>query len=164
MEGERGREGRVGRTRENCEPRARKVASPPLDWAVRISALENAKHCVIGSAFKQKRSFDLTIHCGYISRQVRRNVLFPNAEVRVPACLSTSHCGYRNIPAESRGHIRRVVADQTTHRDHSGRDQDHGGRDHDYVAITSKIKHAIKHKTSPARLAQLLQPSLAFLF
>jgi len=28
-------------------------------------------------------------------------------------------------------------------------------------AITSKIKHAIKHKTSPARLAQLLQPSLA---
>jgi len=29
-------------------------------------------------------------------------------------------------------------------------------------AITSKIKHAIKHKTSPARLAQLLQPSLAF--
>ena len=31
-------------------------------------------------------------------------------------------------------------------------------------AITSKIKHAIKHKTSPARLAQLLQPSLAFCF
>ena len=35
-------------------------------------------------------------------------------------------------------------------------------------AITSKIKHAIKHKTSPARLAQLLhnslQPSLAFRF
>jgi len=31
-------------------------------------------------------------------------------------------------------------------------------------AITSKIKHAIKLKTSPARLAQLLQPSLAFLF
>ena len=30
-------------------------------------------------------------------------------------------------------------------------------------AITSKIKHAIKRKTSPARLAQLLQPSLAFL-
>jgi len=31
-------------------------------------------------------------------------------------------------------------------------------------AITSKIKHAIKHKTSPAKLAQLLQlqPSLAF--
>jgi len=29
-------------------------------------------------------------------------------------------------------------------------------------AITSKIKHAIKHKTSPTRLAQLLQPSLAF--
>jgi len=29
-------------------------------------------------------------------------------------------------------------------------------------AITSKIKHAIKHKTSPARLAQLLQPSSAF--
>ena len=28
-------------------------------------------------------------------------------------------------------------------------------------AITSKIKHAIKLKTSPARLAQLLQPSLA---
>jgi len=27
-------------------------------------------------------------------------------------------------------------------------------------AITSKIKHAIKLKTSPARLAQLLQPSL----
>jgi len=27
-------------------------------------------------------------------------------------------------------------------------------------AITSKIKHAIKHKTSPARLAQLLQPVL----
>jgi len=26
-------------------------------------------------------------------------------------------------------------------------------------AITSKIKHAIKLKTSPARLAQLLQPS-----
>jgi len=25
-------------------------------------------------------------------------------------------------------------------------------------AITSKIKHAIKHKTNPARLAQLLQP------
>jgi len=31
-------------------------------------------------------------------------------------------------------------------------------------AITSKIKHAIKHKTSPAILAQLLQPSLAFCF
>jgi len=31
-------------------------------------------------------------------------------------------------------------------------------------AITSKIKHAIKHKTIPARLAQLLQPSLAFCF
>ena len=31
-------------------------------------------------------------------------------------------------------------------------------------AITSKIKHAIKHKTSPARLAQLLQPSLACCF
>jgi len=29
-------------------------------------------------------------------------------------------------------------------------------------AITSKIKHAIKHETSPARLAQLLQPSSAF--
>jgi len=29
-------------------------------------------------------------------------------------------------------------------------------------AITSKIKHAIKLKTSPARLVQLLQPSLAF--
>jgi len=29
-------------------------------------------------------------------------------------------------------------------------------------AITSKIKHAIKLKTSPARLAQLYQPSLAF--
>ena len=31
-------------------------------------------------------------------------------------------------------------------------------------AITSKIKHAIKLKTSPARLAQLLQPSLACCF
>ena len=31
-------------------------------------------------------------------------------------------------------------------------------------AITSQIKHAIKHKPSPARLAQLLQPSLAFCF
>jgi len=31
-------------------------------------------------------------------------------------------------------------------------------------AITSKMKHAIKLKTSPARLAQLLQPSLAFCF
>jgi len=31
-------------------------------------------------------------------------------------------------------------------------------------AITSKIKHAIKLKTSPARLAQLLQPALAFCF
>ena len=31
-------------------------------------------------------------------------------------------------------------------------------------AITSKIKHAIKLKTSPARLAQLLPPSLAFCF
>jgi len=35
-------------------------------------------------------------------------------------------------------------------------------------AITSKIKHAKKHaiklKTSPARLAQLLQPSVAFCF
>ena len=31
-------------------------------------------------------------------------------------------------------------------------------------AITNKIKHAIKLKTSPARLAQLLQPSLAFCF
>jgi len=31
-------------------------------------------------------------------------------------------------------------------------------------AITSKTKHAIKHKTRPARLAQLLQPSLAFCF
>jgi len=32
------------------------------------------------------------------------------------------------------------------------------------TAITSKLKHAMKHKTSPARLAQLLQPSLAFCF
>jgi len=31
-------------------------------------------------------------------------------------------------------------------------------------AIISKIKHALKFKTSPARLAQLLQPSLAFCF
>jgi len=31
-------------------------------------------------------------------------------------------------------------------------------------AIASKMKHAIKLKTSPARLAQLLQPSLAFCF
>jgi len=31
-------------------------------------------------------------------------------------------------------------------------------------AITSKIKHAIRLKTSPARLTQLLQPSLAFSF
>jgi len=30
--------------------------------------------------------------------------------------------------------------------------------------ITSKIKHAIKRKTSPARLALMLQPSLAFCF
>ena len=30
--------------------------------------------------------------------------------------------------------------------------------------ITSKIKHATNLKTSPARLAQLLQPSLAFCF
>ena len=29
-------------------------------------------------------------------------------------------------------------------------------------AITSKIKHAIKHKSSPATLAHLLQPSLDF--
>jgi len=34
----------------------------------------------------------------------------------------------------------------------------------DKGAITSKIKHAIKLKTSPARLAQLLQLSLAFCF
>ena len=33
-----------------------------------------------------------------------------------------------------------------------------------YGAITSKMKHAIKLKTSSARLAQLLQPSLAFCF
>jgi len=31
-------------------------------------------------------------------------------------------------------------------------------------AITSKIKLAIKHKTTPAKLAQLLQPSLAFCY
>jgi len=31
-------------------------------------------------------------------------------------------------------------------------------------AISSKIKHVIKHKTSPSRLAQLLQPLLAFCF
>jgi len=31
-------------------------------------------------------------------------------------------------------------------------------------AITSKIKHAIKLKTGPAILAELLQPSLAFCF
>jgi len=31
-------------------------------------------------------------------------------------------------------------------------------------AITSKIKHAIKLKTSSARLAQVLQPPLAFCF
>ena len=31
-------------------------------------------------------------------------------------------------------------------------------------SITSKIKHAIKLKTNPARLAQLVQPSLAFCF
>jgi len=30
--------------------------------------------------------------------------------------------------------------------------------------MTSKIKRAIKHKTSPARLAQLLQPLLSFCF
>jgi len=35
---------------------------------------------------------------------------------------------------------------------------------HGKGAITNKIKHAIKLKTSPARLAQLLQPSLAFCF
>jgi len=34
----------------------------------------------------------------------------------------------------------------------------------DKGAITSKIKHAITLKTSPARLAQLLQSSLAFCF
>jgi len=34
----------------------------------------------------------------------------------------------------------------------------------DKGVITGKIKHAIKLKTSPARLAQLLQPSLAFCF
>jgi len=34
----------------------------------------------------------------------------------------------------------------------------------DKGAITSKIKLSIKHKASPARLAQLLQPSLAFCF
>ena len=41
------------------------------------------------------------------------------------------------------------------------------GSDHEELncgAITSKIKHAIKLTTSPARLAQLLQPSLAFCF
>jgi len=32
------------------------------------------------------------------------------------------------------------------------------------VEITSKIKHVIKLKTSPARLAQLLQPALAFCY
>jgi len=31
-------------------------------------------------------------------------------------------------------------------------------------AITSKIKHAIELKTGPARLVQLLQPSIAFCF
>ena len=31
-------------------------------------------------------------------------------------------------------------------------------------AFTSNIKHAIKLKTSPARLVELLQPSLAFCF
>jgi len=31
-------------------------------------------------------------------------------------------------------------------------------------AVTSHIKQAIKRKTSPARFAQLLQPSLAFCF
>ena len=36
--------------------------------------------------------------------------------------------------------------------------------DVDNGAITREIKHAIKLKTSPARLAQLLQPSLAFCF
>jgi len=41
---------------------------------------------------------------------------------------------------------------------------DDGGRSGVKGAITSIIKHAIKHKTSPARLAQLLQPSLAFCF
>jgi len=34
----------------------------------------------------------------------------------------------------------------------------------DKGAITSKTKPAIKHKTSPVRLAQLLQPSLASRF
>jgi len=34
----------------------------------------------------------------------------------------------------------------------------------DKGAITSRIKHVLKLKTSPARLAQLLQPSLAFCF
>jgi len=31
-------------------------------------------------------------------------------------------------------------------------------------AFTSKIKHAIRLKTSPARFVQLLQPSVAFCF
>jgi len=41
-----------------------------------------------------------------------------------------------------------------------------GGKRETKGAITSKIikKHAIKHKTSPARLAELLQPLLAFCF
>jgi len=34
----------------------------------------------------------------------------------------------------------------------------------DKGAITSKLKHEIKLKTSPARLAQRLQPSLGFCF
>jgi len=31
-------------------------------------------------------------------------------------------------------------------------------------SLVNKIKHAIKHKTSPVRLAHLFQPSLAFCF
>jgi len=45
-----------------------------------------------------------------------------------------------------------------------GDDRQTDGRSvhHSKEAITSKIKHAIKLKTRPARLAQLLLPSLAF--
>ena len=61
---------------------------------------------------------------------------------------SRSASRHRTVRGQSRGMLMSVLPHQLSA---SG-------------AITSKIKHAIKLKTSPARLAQLLQPSLAFCF
>ena len=64
---------------------------------------------------------------------------------------------HRRTGIPSRTHLQYTTADtvKTTHAFFNG---EFSPRTDTKGAITSKIKHAIKHKTSPTRLAQLLQP------